>query len=156
MLQYLYLKAYNAKWFQEFPDDDGKLPEESSLGLAWRKPDGTYITEPRLDPLLLQVFFELRAGAALTMSSQYTEAFLSQLHPDDTTMTLGGTLVVPIFQSLNALVEDVDRVKNGATVCFLKDERIAIIWHETGEGLLALGTLIEERVMESVSIACQA
>jgi len=81
-VKYLYQRCVDRKWLQEFGDDNGNAPEQSALGVAIRRPDGVYATEPAtVDADFLQASRIVGAKVGLTMSSEITESLFGQGSP---------------------------------------------------------------------------
>ncbi|KAE9371529.1 hypothetical protein N431DRAFT_545756 [Stipitochalara longipes BDJ] len=149
--RYLHQRCTDRKWLQDL-DENGNPPEQSALGVAIRRPDGiTYATEPAtVDAQFLQALGMVSARVGLTMSSEITESLFAQITPFQTDLQLGPRIKVPIIQSLDSVVGGHVDLPEKAFACLLRDERIAMLWSDSVEGIISHAADVEDKLMDHV------
>jgi hypothetical protein len=112
----------------------------------------SYATEPAtVDAQFLQAMSKVNARVGLTMSSEITESLFAQIAPFQTDLQLGPRIKIPVIQSLDSVVEGHVELPEKAYVCLLRDERIAMLWSDSVEGIISHAADVEDKLMAHVS-----
>jgi hypothetical protein len=148
-VKYLHRRCASAKWLQPLEDENGIYLESGTIGVAVRRPEGQYTTEPvEMVPEFIQSLQHLQCKAAFTMSSDITNALFDQLSPLQTEVEVQPRGIrIPIVQSLEELALGRTGVTGKSYICLIKRERIALVWNDSVEGILNHGVDIEEKLL---------
>ena len=135
--------------------DDDEIHSSTWVGVAVRLPDGTYITEPPCnDPDWNKVLQNLNCKVAFTMSSEITAVLIDHFTPFQTEVQVHPRgLKVPIVESRSLLATGKTVVTKRSYMCVVRNEKVALIWSDSVEGILTHGADVEGILVGLVSIA---
>ena len=86
------------------------------------------------------------------MSSEITESLFAQITPFQTDLQIGPRIRIPVVQSLDSIIQGYVELNEKAFVCLLRDERIAMLWSDSVEGIISHAADVEDKLMDHVSI----
>jgi hypothetical protein len=123
-----------------------------------------YIAEPLgTSHHIILAAARLDLAAAFTTSTDVTRALLGRLAPYQTELSVEGEdFVLPIFDSLAHVGVECGELatRSAATkavgVCLCRNERVALVWSDHAEGLIAHGKDVEAKFMALVCTACSS
>jgi hypothetical protein len=133
---------------------NGNHPEQSTLSVAIQKPDGVnYATEPAAvdaqSPKDLSMF---NASVGLTMSSEITKSLVAQVSTFQADLQLGPRIRIPITQPLASRLDGHVELEEKSYVCVLRDERIAMLWSDSVEGIISNAADVEDKLIPQACI----
>jgi len=150
MTQFLYRRFQEQGWLQE----DQKVEESAPLGMVMRvEQDGMkFIAEPpNVDSNLKIISAKLNLAVLFTMSSDITSLFFTQIPRGDTEITLiPHNITVPVADTLEEVMNDSGGVKRRDFCCFVRDQKIVLIWSASADGIMLQGADVESKLMSSV------
>lgn len=155
MTQFLYRRLQEHGWLQQ----DRKAEVLGSLGIVMRvdqDDDIKFITEPQtVDDKLKLICGTLNLGALFTMSSDLTQLFFSRIAKDDSELTLSpNKITVPVVYSLEDIARDGAGVRRRDFCCFVRRERVVLVWSNSGDELMLHGSEVDSKLMSSVKPLC--
>lgn len=130
------------------------MPIESSwVGVAVRLSDGSYTTEPpNEDHDLHRVLQLLNCKVAFTMSSDITASLMDQISPFQAELYINPSIIkIEIVGSLAELATGLTNVSRKSYVCIMRQERLALVWNDSVEGILSHGNEVERLLIGIVS-----
>jgi hypothetical protein len=153
MAQFLYRRFQEHGWLQQ----DQKADHPSSLGILMRvhhEDTSDFIVEPQtLDEVLKTICTNLNLAVAFTMSSDITSLLFSRISRDDSEITLvPNNITAPIISSLRELAENRADVRRRDFCCFVREQRMVLVWSNSAEEVMLQGAEIESKLMSSVCI----
>ncbi len=137
-----------------FEDGEKSILTSSWIGVAVRLPDGNYITEPPcVDQEWNTVLQSLHGKVAFTMSSDITQVLIDHFTPFQTEVQVHPRgLKVPIVPSLSELAAGNTQVTRKSYMSIVRQEKIALIWSDSVEGILTHGGDVESILVGLVGI----
>ncbi|QSZ28760.1 hypothetical protein DSL72_003265 [Monilinia vaccinii-corymbosi] len=143
--KYLHRRCAAAKWLHPIEEDDGTINESSWVGVAMRRPDGGYYTEPpNFNNDFYTVLQYLNCKVVFTMSSDITAALMDQIGPFQTELQVHPRGIrLPIVQNLSELASGGSGVSKKSYLCVLREERLVLIWNESVESIMTHGADVE-------------
>jgi hypothetical protein len=155
MVKYLHKKCVQHKWLETSEDemDLDSTPQTSRLGVMLKRGAANYASEPSIiSPELLRAVERLGVTVAFTMSSDLTEALFQQITPLQIEVSLDpyGS-VLPVTNSVNDLFTARSPVSPDAFMCACRRERFVLIWGDSAQSIMALGSDVETRLVGQVS-----
>jgi len=158
MVSYLYGRILSSMWLKtaNTPADTptSNLDRHSSQGVLLRQSRGTYVSRPvGLDPQLLAAVQKLNVEVAFTMSTEITDLIFSLLGPEQTELVLGiGGSQYQILESLEEIAQSTSsKVKRFQYACFVRREKVLLLWHDDVERILLHAIEVERRLLTVVS-----
>lgn len=159
MVKYIYRKCLQHKWFNSLIESSSSdsTSEDSStastLGVALRRPVGSYATEPsNLSTQLLKAANRVNAAVAFSMSSDVTELLFQQMAPLQTEIPLDPYgAVLPVVNSIDDLASETLTVAQDAYICACRRERFVFVWGTSAQGIITHGSDVESRLIGLVS-----
>ena len=138
----------------DFEGGEKTILTSSWIGVAVRLPDGGYVTEPPCaDEEWTTVLQSLNCKVAFTMSSEITETLIDHFTPFQTEVQVHPRGIrVPIVPSLSELAAGNTPVTKKSYMCVVRQEKIALIWSDSVEGILTHGGDVESILVGLVSI----
>ena len=148
----MYRRLQEHGWLQ--PDRRAETP--TSLGLVLQvehENETKFIAEPQtIDDNVKVVCRNLNLGAVFTMSSDLTHLFFTKIGKDDFEITLSpNNVTVPVVDSLQELAQDGTGVRRRDFCCFVRKERLVLVWNHVADGLMLHGGEVDSKLMSSVS-----
>lgn len=152
MAQFLYRRLQEHGWLQ--PDKKAEIP--ASLGIVLQvehEQETKFIVEPQTtDDNVKTICSNLNLGAVFTMSSDLTHLFFTKIGKDDFEITLSpNNVTVPVVDSLQELARDGAGVRRRDFCCFVRKERLVLVWSNTADGVMLHGGDVDSKLMSSVS-----
>jgi hypothetical protein len=153
MVRHLHRRSLHAKWLEPGEGDDSIFTGGASLGVALKRPNGTFVTEPAdLDPDMIHVMQRIGCKVAFTMSSEITAALFQTITPLQSEVIIQPrNIKVPIVESLATIANGEETVSKDSYLCFLRHERTVLVWNDSVESILAHGTDVESKLLALVS-----
>lgn len=157
MSQFLQRRFQEQGWLQ--PDPAARLT--SSLGMVMRAEDYEneeeeikYIVKPEtVDPDLKTISEKLGLAVVFTMSSDITALVFKRVSPNDSEITLSpNNITVPVVESLNSLGSDPSSVRRRDFCCFVRQEKVVLVWSTSADEILLHASDVETKLMSSVCL----
>jgi hypothetical protein len=154
MSQFLYRRLLERGWLQP----DGKAASTSPRGIVMRveqeDEDTRYIVNPSgVSEDLEIISSKLNLAVMFTMSSDITNIILTRIGKTDSEITLSpNSITVPIVDSLSDISRDGAGVRRRDFCCFVREERVVLVWSNTADELMLRASDVESKLMSSVSI----
>lgn len=155
MSQFLHRRFQEQGWLQ--PDPAARLA--ASLGTVMRaentdddEEETKYITKPEtVDSDLRAISEQLGLAIVFTMSSDITALVFKRVGPNDSEITLSpNNITVPVVESLKSLASDTSNVRRRDFCCFVRQEKVVLVWSNSAEEVLLHASDVETKLMSSV------
>jgi hypothetical protein len=152
MAQFLYRRLQEHGWLQQ--DKRAEIP--ITLGIIMRvehEQEIKFIAEPQtINENVRVICDKLNLGALFTMSSDLTHLFFTKIGIDDCEITLSpNNVTVPVVDSLQELAKDGAGVRRRDFCCFVRKERLVLVWSNAPDGIMLHGGEVDSKLMSSVS-----
>lgn len=166
MVSYLHGRISSQMWFdvnKEFlyapgaPRSDtptSTYDRFSMQGVLLRTTRGVYVTQPsNICPNLVAAVQRLNVEVAFTMSTELTNLIFSTLAPGQTEFILPhDSTQYQILESFEEMAKaSSNKLKRFQYTCFVKKERVVLLWHDEVESILAHGDRLERQLLTVVS-----
>jgi len=151
MAQFLYRRLQEHGWLQQ--DKRAEIP--ITLGIIMRvehEQEIKFIAEPQtINENVRVICDKLNLGALFTMSSDLTHLFFTKIGIDDCEITLSpNNVTVPVVDSLQELAKDGAGVRRRDFCCFVRKERLVLVWSNAPDGIMLHGGEVDSKLMSSI------
>lgn len=126
----------------------------STQGVLLRTTRGVYVTQPsNICPSLIAAVQRLNVEVAFTMSTELTNLIFSTLAPGQTEFVLPhDSTQYQILDSFEEMAKaSSNKMKRFQYTCFVRKERVILLWHDEVESILAHGDRLERQLLTVVS-----
>jgi len=126
----------------------------SAQGVLLRTSRGVYVTQPtNIDPNLIAAVQRLNVEVAFTMSTELTNLIFSTMAPGQTEFILPhDSTQYQILDSFESMAKATsNKLKRFQYACFVKKEKVILLWHDDVESILSHGDKIERELLTVVS-----
>ena len=153
MAQFLYRRFQEQGWLEQ--DQRAEIP--ASLGIVMRvenEDETKFIFEPQtMDDSVKTISKNLNLGVVFTMSSDITSLLFTRIAKDDLEITLSPyNITVPVVDSLQWLAKDEAGVMRRDFCCFVRKEKLVLVWSNSADEIMLQGSDIESKLMSSVRL----
>lgn len=127
----------------------------SAQGVLLRASRGVYVTQPsNLCPDLITAVQRLNVEVAFTMSTEVTNLIFSTMAPGQTEFILPhDSTQYQILDSFESMAKSSsNKLKRFQYTCFVRKERVILLWHDDVELILSHGDKIERQLLGVVRI----
>lgn len=128
--------------------------EVPSQGVLLRHTRGKYVTMPQvLAPNLVATVQRLNVAVAFTMSTHVTDLMFSIFAPNQTELVLPhDSTQYQILESFDEMAKATsNKIKRFQYTCFVRTERVLLLWDDDVEGILTHAASIERQLLTVVS-----
>lgn len=145
IIKHLYAEASFMRWMSTGP---------STLhvceGILIRKGLGQYVTEPpNINRDLHAVVKRVNPGAALTMSTDGTQANFDVLEPHETELMFQNGSQIQIFDSMADISATIN-IRKFQYAALVRQERVLLVWHDDLGAIVSQAMEIEFRILALV------
>ena len=126
----------------------------STQGVLLRTTRGVYVTQPsNICPNLIAAVQRLNVEVAFTMSTELTNLIFSTLAPGQTEFILPhDSTQYQILDSFEDMARaSSNKLKRFQYTCFVRKEKVVLLWHDEVESILAHGDRLERQLLTVVS-----
>jgi hypothetical protein len=153
MAQFLCRRFQEQGWLQQDQKADNPVP----LGIVMRvqqEDTTTFIVEPQtMDEDLRTICGRLNLAVVFTMSSDITSLLFTRISRGESEITLApNNITVPVVDSLRDLAEDGAGVRRRDFCCFVRQQRVVLVWSNSADEVMLQGADVESKLMSSVRI----
>ena len=127
----------------------------STQGVLLRTQRGVYVTQPsNICPNLVAAVQRLNVEVAFTMSTELTNLIFSTMAPGQTEFVLPhDSTQYQVLESLEDMAKaSSNKLKRFQYTCFVRKERVVLLWHDEVESILAHGDRLERQLLTVVSL----
>lgn len=109
------------------------------------------VNPPEHQDELQAVCLKLGLPVMFTMASDITSLLFARVGISDNELTLApNNITVPIADSLAAIVHDGAGVRRRDYCCFVRKERMVLVWASSADDIMLVGAEVESKLMSSV------
>lgn len=170
MVKYLYDRIVSSHWIEPSPQTSevfSPTPTSQfrdsiarhevilpSQGVLLRHTRGQYVSAPQiLAPSLVATVQRLNVAVAFTMSTDITNLIFSLFAPDQTELVIphDGTQYQILESFDNMAKATSNKIKRFQYTCFVRAEKVLLLWDDDVEGILTHAAAIERQLLAIVS-----
>jgi hypothetical protein len=146
MVNYLYARISNNKWIPQL----GSGHPGVALGVLLKKSRGNYVCYPEImSPVLLAAVQKLNVEVAFTMRTEMIEGLFQSWDDDRKDLRLKDGSQLQFVNSLSTVAST--NIKKFQYACLVRDERMALVWHDDLQQIIPHATRLEEKLLSLVS-----
>ncbi|KAK4232962.1 glycosyl transferase family group 2-domain-containing protein [Achaetomium macrosporum] len=147
LARYLYQKITEREWIS--PDRRGGSPHDHAAGIVLAADSGDYVSHPQnAFPELSAICQKLNIPVVFTMRCDTVDHFLDRLQDGEVEVSLQPHhIILPVVQSLHALATFDNSVRSRDCACFVREERLLLVWSRSTDDLLGHAGDVEDKLI---------